>query len=421
MAWTFLPGVHSSIGQITGPGTAATDQTTNVDITAVLPGSGNPNPQPVMGAPPAPLNAVRTITWADDSTQYTGGFASQTDRINKLADWGMFVVPCFSCHRSADVTPAIKGWGGTTATNWHDRLITWFNKIKDSVTVVEVGNEPDGGDWNQDGTGVYFDRLRAASNILKGIKPSIEVITAGIPTGNSIDFLNALHLNGTTNSIWDLVDGFSLHPYYQNAGAPTYTIGSSNYGPPYGGGGSSLPHMIDWVAARRYQLDHGGRTDAGATVASAQAVDMWVTEFGWHTQNPSDVPNVYAAEGHGSDQQALKMENAYSAFQNHAEELKLRAALWFSFQDYGDTYTADATFGMRRNRKTTGFNHTAAIDWKADVLTALGSISTAPAPTVAPVVQTLPYANLTKNSVQLRGTVNPKGTATTYHFEYQQV
>lgn len=402
MPWEFLPGVHSAVGQITGPGTAVTDTTTPVDVKAVLAPGNSPRPTPenIFGPPPAPLNAIRTITWADQADQFSNGFAGQVSKLRDFAQFGVFTIPCFSCHQSS--------WATTSAANWRSRLITFADQINDFSTVIEIGNEPKLGDFATDGTGPYFNKLLDAIPICHA--RGLEVISAGMPTGGSLDMLTGLHNVGTPNSIFNAstgIDGYGLHPYYMNSNGPlVYTPG----------GGGSVPNQIDWVAKCRDILSNG----YGAT-----GTDIWITEFGWHTQFPASANNIYAIAGHGSGAQggqqdpnsnggqATKMDTGFNQFSINAQDLRIRAAAWFSFQDYVYSGTAwDHACGLRSDTPAA---------WKKDILWTLGNMAgAAPAPTSPPTnVVTQPATNITTNSAVLHGTLNPAGSDTHYHFEYK--
>lgn len=252
------------------------------------------------------VKAVRRI-FRVGNRPYTGA-AAYADFLNAN---GKVLIPClFDYGEWSGTGPAL---GSPAGHSLLIQCVTEFaNAMQGKVSVVEFVNELGGGgrDADRNVGSSYWDALREVSPILRNA--GIEVLMSGPPTGQNKDVLMLNSAN--TEAIAPFIDGFVLHPYSTNAGTATSPLSASDPAP---------NTQLGWAWARRKQ--------ANAFSAAWTALPIWITEFGWVTKNPAATPfNLVVDEATLTDRITASFQN----WETHAEELKLKAACWFSWSDW---------------------------------------------------------------------------------------
>lgn len=375
---------------------------------------------------------------------------------------------------------------------WHNTLIAnrplmlacvneFVAAMQGKVNAVEFVNElgGGGGQYAADHAvgAVYWDRIREVAPIFRNA--GMELLLSGPPTGSNKDV--ALLSRAAQENIWSHVDGFVLHPYHGTAGSAASPLSTSNPG-----GGSQL----GWTWRRRKQVDGqftftGNTTSGSPTIQNATSLNevtvgdritgsgipasttvlakdataltltlsnnatatatgvtltiaagtgaagknMWITEFGWVTRqpDPGGPANLYVTEPNFT----TRITQSFGNWATHAEELKLRAACWFSWADWsqvgtGDTNTNSFRYsGIRTNevlpqnpapwRYKNGGGQTGATGAKA-ALDAFGQGTVGTGS--APVAVTGAASPVTQTTATLTGSVDPNSLLTSWYYEY---
>lgn len=271
------------------------------------------------------------------------------------------------------------------------------------VKMVEIGNEPAyiRNEWNEDGTGGFYNRLRDAIPIFRS--RGIEVVAGSPPTGWETRWYLGMNNNQpSATPLFALLDGVSLHPYF---GTPAGQLG----------------HCQNM----RNALDSYG--------AAAAGLDFWITEFGWGTNSiPSNqqARNLLcpgATEAEREDSQQGRLFQAYTNWEENCQALRLRAACWYWLRDYSGG--PDGTFQYCGLRTDVGSPFNAAPwRWKGGgnqqgggikaTLDSFGKGANVADPPPEVFTDPIDEGEIGKNWVRLKGRVDPNGFPTFYRFEY---
>ena len=188
------------------------------------------------------------------------------------------------------------------------------------VRVWEVWNEPN---WTINNPGGTIINPQAYAKFL-------------IDVANKIRVTQAERQSLTTTNTKVLMGGLSQ--FRRDVLAPTeyletmYRVTGNNYGP------GELRSAFDGVSYHPYRTA-GGPTEVEAEIRSARSAvevfgdpskTLWLTEIGWPTFSTSDSPPTTISE----PQQAENLRATFRWIYERADELKIKHAAWFAYQDY---------------------------------------------------------------------------------------